>query len=67
MKPLPKRRVRVKSIHSLPLFEWADRNPRTFSHISPLARQVHRKWGYSPETAKAVVEAWGFDGGHDND
>lgn len=59
VKPHP--RARVNS--SLPLFDWAEQNRSRNAHISPLARMVSRKWGYGPEAAKAVCEAWGYHGG----
>ncbi len=57
------RRRRAVNSHFLPLFDWAERNRLSKPHISPLARMVHSRWGYSPELAKAVTEAWGYTGG----
>ena len=65
MSSLPNRRTRVKSIPSLPLFDWAHRQSSRNHHIPPMARHLQQCWGYSPAAARAVCEAWGFDGGQD--
>ncbi len=67
MTSLPNRRARVNGVNSLPLFDWADRHPSRNHHISPLVRTVRQRWGYGPEAAKAVCEAWGFDGAVNDD
>lgn len=34
--------------------------------LSPMARHIHRRSGWSESTALALCEAWGFEGGPDN-
>lgn len=55
-------RPRRRNNSDLPLFDWADRQPRfRLLKPSPMARNCAMRWGTNSHYTGAVLSALGFD------
>lgn len=67
MHYMPRRRARVKSQYSLPLFDWAASQVTSDAGFpcDTWERRLAHRYRCSPELAKAVIAAWDLGGRRD--